>query len=362
MVKNSSFIRLVLFNVLVILTIVFIYILFFPKHSYVKERLDNELNPLIDEVYNQNMTSLTIAGESYFENHEDGKVTVSDLYGENLLVDLRDSNGDSCDSVASYVVKNDSSMTMVLECPDKKGRKIVQLQDDSNSQPDVQICMYQYEKKVPALYGEWSDWSDWSTNSVSESDVVHVETKVVKEQSGSSTVTDTKTESIDATYHSNLSCDSGYELVDKRCRKRTRVSITKASFENVCPSGYTMKNGACYNGNIKASMTVRYYCPQNSSDYEYELSGDKCYSYKITYKGVIDKSYYTCPSDYKLSGSKCLKDVSYERTVPDYKSVTYYRYQTREKGFESVDVKWSVPDDRSLLDDGYNVISKTGCE
>ena len=66
MSKDSSFVRTILFNVLVILTIVFIYFMFFPKKSYVKNKLDEELNPLIDEVFSQNMNSLTIAGESYF--------------------------------------------------------------------------------------------------------------------------------------------------------------------------------------------------------------------------------------------------------------------------------------------------------
>ena len=296
-----------------------------------------------------------------------------------LLVDLKDSNGELCDSVNSYVEMDDSSMTMVLDCPDKKGRKIVQLNksvvdnsdnssdisDDNSgdsSQGDEKVCMYEYEKKVPASYGDWSGWSDWSTNAVSESDVRRVQTKVVKEQSGSNTVVDTKTESIDATYKSSFSCDPGYELVNKRCRKRNLVSVSKASSESVCPSGYTMKGDACYNGGIKASVTVRYYCPSNESDYEYELSGDKCYTYKIIYKGVIDKGYYVCPSDYRLDGSKCLKDVSFERTEPSYRNVTYYRFQTREKGYESIDVKWSVPDDKGLLDNGYVVVGKNGCE
>ena len=254
-------------------------------------------------------------------------------------------------------------MTMVLECPDKKGRKYVQLKkeviDDST---DDMECIYQYEKKIAASYGEWSDWSDWSTSAVSESDVRHVETKVVKEKSGSNTVVDTKTVSIAATYKSSYSCDTGYDLVNNRCVKKSRIAVTNAYSEDACPTGYTMRDGACYNGNIKAGLTVRYYCPANEGDREYVLSGNKCYTYKISYKGVVDNGHYECPSDYNLSGNKCYKEVSSERQEDSYNSVTYYRYQTREKGFESVDVKFSFADDKSLLDDGYVIVGDGACE
>lgn len=332
--KDSSVVRTILFNILVILTLVFIYLLFFPKKSYVKEKLDNELNPLIDETFNTNINSLKIAGETYFEENENTKITVQELIDESLIAELKDSNGNTC-SNSSFVEKTDSKMTIHLDCEDKSDEVIIKYSDEKF------LCIYQYEKKIEPTYTDWSNWSNWDTQEIKKDDLTNVETKIEEELDGTRTETGTREVSIEAIKDTKISCKAGYEIYKDICRMKLELLKIAATYSN---------------------ETKSYSCPSNRENLEFELNGNICYIYGVNYEEQELIETYNCPIEYKLSGTKCIKTEEYQYEVENYKKVTYYRYQTRKLEPEKIDVKWSTPDDKELLNAEYNMVGKLTCE
>ena len=117
-----------------------------------------------------------------------------------------------------------------------------------------------------------------------------------------------------------LTCPSGYTLnsTTKKCEMKIKATETPI-YSYSCPTGYTQEgtgaNTKCY----KVEHITGYYC----EDADAKLTEDhKCVK---TVKGYID--YYTCPSDYTLSGTKCTKNsiVTIDATVST-KTSTSYKY------------------------------------
>ena len=316
--ENSKLIRTIVFNILVILTIVFVYLFFFPKKSYIKNKIDNGVNPIVDETFNENIYSMKIAGMAYFENKENGTATIQELIDNGLLADLKDSTQQSC-YASSYVEKIDDKMKIHLECSDKSGEKFISLDDGKF------LCIYQYEKKTENSFTSWSDWSDWSTNFVESNELTNVETEVRKELDGTTTKTEAKEETV-----------SAYSTANK-----TKTGSIDATRKEI------YKNGQKY---------FSFTCPANTSEKEYVLENTKCIVYTIT------RSNYTCPDGYSLSGTTCYRTVNYDVETENYKDVTYYRYQKREIIDEKIDIKWSTIDDQNLLNDSYTMVGKVSCE
>ena len=331
--KDSSLIRTILFNILVILTVLFIYFMFFPKKSYVKEKLDSELNPLAEETFNQNINSLKIAGETYFENNDNGKITLKQLRELSLLAELKDTTGKPCNE-DSYVEKTDSKMIIHLNCEEKEDEKIVNLKKEKL------LCIYQYEKKLEQSYTNWSDWSNWTIEEITADDLTNVETKVEKESNGTKTITEKKQLTENAKVNTIIKCPTGYSMQNNKCMKKTQKQTIDA----------------------KINSEKKYYCPENKGNIEYTLSGKKCNMYEMSYQDLIIEDEYSCPTGYNLSNTKCYKTIEYNKEVEDYNEVTYYRYQTREKETAKIDIKWSTPDDKNLLDDEYTMVGKIACE
>ncbi len=351
--------RTILFNVLVILTIIFIYFMFFPKKSYVEEKLNLTLNPIIEETFNQNINSMAIASTKYFEENEKTKVTLSELIKNNLLVELKDSNNEICDVNESYSEKSNSKLSIYLKCNDKEDLVVKKIKNEENKL----FCLYQYEKKEPLGYTEWGAWSDWQEEKVEANELTNVETKIEKELDGTKTVTDNKQVSIDATLKTRISCPTGYSAEGTKCKKRVESKSITASISYSCPPGYTRNGTMCYSKDNTKEATKKYYCPTNQTNIEYELSGSTCKVYMLRYKEATKKeSYYACPNNYQLSNNKCYKTETYEKEIDNYKEVTYYRYQTREKKAEKNVIKWSRPNDNNLLNDEYNMTIEVFCE
>lgn len=331
--KDSKKLRTIIFNILVILTILFIYFLFFPKKSYVKEKLDDNLSPLSDETFKENINAMKIASSTYFNSNENKTVTLQELIDQNLLAELKDSRGEAC-STTSYVERTDEMIKIHLDCNDKSGDRYISLKDDKF------LCIYQYEKKIESGYTEWSEWSEWSTNQIEGNEYTNVETEIRKEPDGTKTEIETKEETIAATSST----------------KRVQTDTINATIQYYCEKGYELRNGKCYKGNSVKNSYASFSCPANTNNTEYVIDGSKCKVYSITRSG------YSCPSGYNLSGSTCYRTVNYEKEVENYKDVTYYRYQTREKTNEKIDTKWSIKDDYNLLNDSYNMVGKISCE
>ena len=325
--ENSKLIRTIVFNILVILTIVFIYLFFFPKKSYVKNKIDNGLTSIVDDTFFENINSMKIAGNAYFGDAT-GVVSIDELIDNGLLVELKDSNGEACFS-SSYVEKTDDKMKIHLDCSDKSGEKYINLTDKKF------LCIYQYEKRTESGFTPWSDWSEWSTNFVEANDLVNVETEVRKESDGKTTSTETKQESISATVNTTYGCQNGSTPINGKCK------ILRFA-ENVSP-----RKGRC---------------PTDTLSEEYVLEGNVCKKYSIYYVNQTSNTTYSCPSGYSLSGSTCYKSVSYDVENENFKDVTYYRYQKRERIDENIDIKWSTIDDQNLLNSSYTMVGKVSCE
>ncbi len=323
---DSRKLRTIIFNILVILTLVFIYIFFFPKKSYVKSKVENGLNDIAESTFNQNIESMKISGNEYFASRENGTVTLQQLIDEGLSAELIDSKGESCNT-ASYIEKDDTKMKIHLECTDKTEDKIISLTDDKF------LCIYQYEKTIEGGYTEWSEWSEWQIEQVEKDDLTNVETQTRQEPDGKVKEQRSRQESTPAT--SKPACPNGtIDVGNKKCKIRKEV------------------------GTIDLQ---RKKCPDNTTKYEYEQIGDKCKKYEIYY---IDQSSTapTCPQGYSLSGNTCYKTVYYEEEVDKYKDVTYYRYQTRKRTNAKTDIKWSTKDNQELLNQSYIMVGKTSCE
>lgn len=356
--KNNKIITTIFFNVLVLLTIVFIYMLLFPKRSYIKEKLENSLDTLIEKTFEQNIVNMKIASETYFENNNQNKITLQELIDNNLSAELIDGSGHAC-SNASYVEKTEEKMTIYLECEDKTDTREIKLKE----QEEKLLCIYQYKKELPAFYTKWSEWSDWQIEEITKSELVNVETKIEKDFVGTKTITDIKQTSENAKINTRLICPKGYEEYNSKCKQTIKLNQIKAYISHSCPEGYKINGTRCYKNENIVEATKKYFCPINRNNVEYELQGTMCQAYRVFYQDATKtETYYTCSSGYKLNGNKCYKDVQYEYDIDEYKETTYYRYQTRIKENAKYDVKWSHKDDEKLLSDEYTIVGKVTCE
>lgn len=322
--NDSRKIRTILFNILVILTLVFIYIFFFPKKSYVKSKVENGLNDIVDNTFNQNMESMRISGNEYFSSRANGTVTLEELINNGLSAELKDSKGESC-STSSYIEKDDKKMKIHLECNDKTDEKIISLTNGKF------LCIYQYEKNIEEGYTDWSAWSEWQKDKVEANDLTNVETEVRKELEG------------------------------KKTEQRTRQETTPATTRPACPEGTTPINDKCKILKYVSEQNANGNCPGNTNRIEYIKEGNKCKKYEVYYVEQSNKP-ASCPQGYTLSGNICYKTVYYEEQVDNYVDVTYYRYQTRIKTDAKTDIKWSIKDDQELLNQSYNMVGKITCE
>ncbi len=355
--ENTSIKNKILFNILVVLTILFIYFLFFPKNSYVKTKLDEELNPIIEESFSKNMNSLKIASVNYLDKNESESVTLQELIDKNLLVDLIDSNGNTCDT-NSYVKKTEDGMIINLKCSDKEDTITIR-----KTEKEKLLCLYEYRKETETGYSDWSEWSDWSTEPKEKNDLTNVETKTEQEENGTTISNDVREIRIDAYKNNRIACPSGFEESNGKCKKRKESNSISASISYNCPNGYNRNGLNCYNNQNVIEATKNYYCPTNQSNIEFELVDSTCKTYYVTYVAPIgNETYYTCPAGYTLSGENCYTTEEYETEETDYKEVTYYRYQTRNKIDAKFDIIWSSKDDKELLNNSYNMIRKVTCE
>lgn len=367
MIKNNDLIKKILFNSLVILTIVLIYLLFFPKKSYIESKLNNELNPIIEETFKQNIKSMEIAANNYFSENKEGKITLKQLIDKNLLVDLKDSNGNICDSNNSYIEKKDNKLNIFLKC-DEKEENIEIVKEESNTdnnsnEKNKLLCLYEYRKKLPDTYTNWSEFSNWQTEEVKSNDLTNVETKKEQVLDGTKIITEQKEISIEATKKTRLACPSDYIESNGICISETNLKNINASFTYSCPNGYRKNGINCYKDGKTIKANKIYTCPNNLDNVKFELSGDKCKVISIKYLNITNKEeYYTCPNGYNLSGNKCYSNIAVEKEVENYKEVTYYRYQTRKKNNEKYDIKWSRINNNTLLESEYNMIRKIICE
>ena len=342
--------NIIYINIFLILLIILIYEIFFPKKSYIQKKLEQP-TIITEEIFKSNIEQMKTASNEYFKEKE-GKATLEELEKQNLITELKDSNDELCDK-NSYIKKEGNHITIELKCPDKEQK--LELSDEKNKL----LCLYEYKKVEQKTYTEWSDWSEWTTEKKEENDITKVETKEEQEPDGTETITYTTDLVEDPIYNGN--CDSGFEYINQKCQKKTELNTISASIRYTCKEGYNRSGLYCINQNEKINSTREYYCPNNEKDLEFELTGNKCKIYQITTVNPKETN-NICKEGYELKENKCYKTEYHEEEIEKYKDVTYYRYKTRTKTEEKIDIKWSKKDDKELLNQEYTVNRKISCE
>ena len=151
--ENRKIIKLVLFNLLVILTMTFIFLLFFPKKSYIESKINDDSNNSIME---NNIKNMKLAALNYFEKNNVKKVSLKELLDKELINELKDNKGISC-SNESYAEKENEKIKINLTCDNVNKEEEIDLSENQNNKL---ICIYEYQKEKNKEYTDWSEWSD----------------------------------------------------------------------------------------------------------------------------------------------------------------------------------------------------------
>ena len=318
-----------------------------------------KLQPLYNQIYSQNITTMKEAAISYFTTDrlpskvgESVTITLKEMQDKKLVLDLIDSNNKKCDVEKSSVkvekLDNEYLMTVKLECSDasnyievhlgcydyckasgvceKKETPVIKPTNPTKPVISEKKYQYEYEKITDGKWGDFGEWSQWSKDTITKTEYRNVETKEITEKTGTLVdVIDAKKD-VKTTY----SCPSGYTLNGTKCKKTTTdtknaTASTKTTYS--CPSGYTLNGTKCSKKttatkNATANKKTTYSCPSG-----YTLNGTKCSKKTTDTKTATknEKVTYSCSNkDYTLNGDKCTK------TVDVYTKYTYYRYQEKK--------------------------------
>ena len=346
--KESFSVRSLILQILFVVLTVFLLLWLFPTKNYVKDYANDafteKLQPLYNQIYNQNITTMKEAAINYFTNDrlpskvgESVTITLKEMQDKKLVLDLIDSNNKKCDVEKSSVkvekLDNEYLMTVKLECSDasnyievhlgcydyckasgvceKKETPVIKPTNPTKPVISEKKYQYEYEKITDGKWGDFGEWSQWSKDTITKTEYRNVETKEVTEKTGTLVdVIDAKKD-VKTTY----SCPSGYTLNGTKCSKKTTntknaTASTKTTYS--CPSGYTINPTKCSKKttatkNATANKKTTYSCPSG-----YTLNGTKCN--KVTTSSINatanKKTTYSCSSGYTLNGTKCSKKTT----------------------------------------------------
>ena len=131
--KESFSVRSLILQILFVVLTVFLLLWLFPTKNYVKDYANDafteKLQPLYNQIYNQNITTMKEAAINYFTTDrlpskvgESVTITLKEMQDKKLVLDLIDSNNKKCDVEKSSVkvekLDNEYLMTVKLECSD----------------------------------------------------------------------------------------------------------------------------------------------------------------------------------------------------------------------------------------------------
>lgn len=349
----------ILSKVIFLIIIILILMWFFPRGNNSNDEINNKLDTinskltvLVDKVFRDNLNEMKAAAKAYFTKDrmptEDGdsvKLTLQDMYDQNMLLPLIDKDGKACSPTKSYVkVTKDGDewkLKVSLTCSGET-KYIVEtigcydFCEDGSCEGEIATKLqYQFVREVEStkyscpsgytLKGKYcysttfgsriaadEVWEDATTKTI---DATKVEGGEIK------SCVDAHETQDDPTY----SCPDGYTLDGTTC---TNIESTPATqgYEYTCPAGYEKNDNYCYKTTtISATPKYSYSCTSGT------LSGTNCVS-KTTKSATSYVSGYKCPSGYKKytsSGSKCYKKTkngySSWKYVKSYATKTYSR-------------------------------------
>ena len=350
-----------LFIKIIIVLIIILFIIWLISLAHMKTLSSNKV--VNGSAFSENINAMKEAGINYFTTDRLPKnvgeiktITLDRMYKNKMLLTLTDKNGKSCSAKDSYVsvekMNDEYQMKVYLKCGKESDYVITTIGEYNYC--DASICekksdsdsltQYQYSKTSNGSWEAWSAFTNWLTTSVNRDEYTDVETKVVKENKGT-----TKYEFMG---YPTCQEESGYSLIlqeDGECRYKETNPVLRAP---VCPevSGYTLvsRNGfVCnYNAvNTSASTTKPALCESG-----YYVAQGGC----VSSKTYIRIKSIGCADGQTLDNGACY--LATKETV----DVTYYRYRTRKYIAGTTDYKWSYSNnDQELINDGYKLTGNT---
>ncbi len=134
----SYHIKRFLVGLLLVMALVFLLLLVLPTKSSIRDAINDGLNPLLDKLFQENIDTMKDAAIAYYttdrlpkKEGDTEKLTLGEMLEMKLLLEIKDKNGDMCDTNASYVeiTKNDKEykMKINLKCGDEEDYVIVYL-------------------------------------------------------------------------------------------------------------------------------------------------------------------------------------------------------------------------------------------
>ncbi len=307
--------------------------------------MSNSLDVLTDNIFSQNVERMKDVGKSYFTTErlpkkvgETKKLSLARMYDEDLILEIKDKNGNACSAKNSYVsvekMDTEYQMKVYLECGEEKQfiRVIMGCYNYCNTdicekKDDVSL-EYEYSRTTGGSWAGWGNWSNWSTNSVSKTDSRDVETKVVRENytydktNTSSVVAGNATcPSVDGytlTGNSNgvcsytkvvtstaspVSCAStynGYSLVSQSgftCNYSKGTTSTTSPVSCASTSdGYSLvsQNGFTCNYSKRTTSTIAATASNTGGD---PIYGEDCYNYNVAVGTKIVSSCRGCAKE-----------------------------------------------------------------
>ena len=328
--KESFSVRSLILQILFVVLTVFLLLWLFPTKNYVKDYANDafteKLQPLYNQIYNQNITTMKEAAINYFTTDrlpskvgESVTITLKEMQDKKLVLDLIDSNNKKCDVEKSSVkvekLDNEYLMTVKLECSDasnyievhlgcydyckasgvceKKETPVIKPTNPTKPVISEKKYQYEYEKITDGKWGDFGEWSQWSKDTITKTEYRNVETKEVTEKTGTLVdVIDAKKD-VKTTY----TCPKGYTPNGTKCSKKTTdtknaTASTKTTY--TCPKGYTPNGTKCIK---ETSSTIN-------------ATANK-------------KTTYSCPKGYTPNGTKCIKETSSTINATANKKTTY---------------------------------------
>ena len=314
---TNLFIKIIIVVIFILFTV---WLLSLSTKSATKG-ISNSLDVLTDRIFSENIEKMKEVGKSYFTTErlpqkigEVKTLSLAKMYDENLILELKDKNGNACSAKNSYVsiekMDTEYQMKVYLECGEESDFiKVIMgcynycstdiCEKKTEPETNTQNVEYEYGKTTGGSWTSYGSWSNWSKTSVTKTDYRDVETKVVKENySYDKTVTETK-------YTTDATCPTvdGYTLQSKNNGLCTYTKIiTDTTNPNKCAAsynGYTLvsQNGFTCNYSRIETITVNANsCAKTYGDYELVSQNGLTCNYSKTKKVTVNAN--SCAKTY----------------------------------------------------------------
>ena len=310
-------------NILIKLALVIIFVLLiiwlFPVPK---------LDTFYNKVYNDNLSTMKEASESYFvgdklpsKTGESVTIKLQDMLDKKLVTSFTDKNNNQCSNTNSYaqVTKTESNnyvLKVQLSCDEKTDYVLENL---NTTGVIANNTINNNTNSNDA--NNTSNNSDEKSNKDSEDDGIEIDEEHLVDydnkysKGGSSNIEYQYKKAITKTTTTYV-CPDGFVKDGNVCYRydtKETIKATPLYFNDVVSRTNAKKNSGGqytkYADTIKTIDKTEKICPEG-----YTLNGNICYKYTNA-TIVPGTTKLTCPDSYELKGEKCVKTVPAEKTV-----------------------------------------------